>query len=182
MKTKKELKEYQKEKYQEDKEKIKAKRDTPEYKARANLYYQNHKEESKAKRDTPEYKEKMKEYMKNYNQLPEVILKKKEKDTPEYKEKMNKQIRNSYLKKTYNLSLENYNKLVEQQNNECAICGNNETVKQNGKITRLAVDHDWETGKVRGLLCKNCNTTLGNLNEDISLFEKCIKYLEKHSG
>jgi len=70
---------------------------------------------------------------------------------------------------------------LKQQGGVCAICRNKETKKVNNKTTKLSLDHDWETGKIRGLLCKDCNVTLGNLKDDISLFYKCIEYLKQHS-
>ena len=185
---------YQKEYHQNNKEKLI--KYGKIWKGKNPDYYQNNKEEIKVKRDLPENKAKAREYYQKNKDKPEAKAyrrKKKEerkarakaRDTPEAKEerkaKMNKQSRKAYLKK-YGLTIEDYDKLAEQQNNKCAICGNNETIKQNGKETKLAVDHNWKTRKVRGLLCKNCNTTLGNLNEDISLFYKCIEYLKQHSN
>jgi len=85
----------------------------------------------------------------------------------------------NYLKKKYNLTIEEYDKMVKKQNNKCAICGNCETTKRNRKTNVLVVDHNHKTGKVRGLLCRDCNLTLGHLNEDIFILKNCIKYLEK---
>ena len=51
--------------------------------------------------------------------------------------------------------------MVEKQNGVCAICGNPETATSHGTIRRLSVDHDHETGEVRGLLCSKCNFALG---------------------
>ena len=81
---------------------------------------------------------------------------------------------------TYSLTNEEYNKRLEQQNNVCAICKNGETRKIKNKIVKLSLDHNWKTGQIRGLLCKNCNVSLGNLKEDISLFYKCIEYLKQN--
>jgi NMD protein affecting ribosome stability and mRNA decay len=65
--------------------------------------------------------------------------------------------RRDQLKHKYNLSIEDYEALVQKQNGLCAIC------KQppRGKMTRLSVDHDHTTGHVRGLLCITCNRVLG---------------------
>lgn len=61
----------------------------------------------------------------------------------------------------YSLTPSDYRQMLEKQNHVCAICGEPETTKRNGRIIHLAIDHDHETGKVRGLLCKRCNTVLG---------------------
>ena len=68
--------------------------------------------------------------------------------------------------------------MYEQQNGVCAICGKPETKVQYGKIQPLTVDHNHETGKVRGLLCFNCNIAIGKLKDDIVLLEKAIDYLK----
>jgi hypothetical protein len=61
----------------------------------------------------------------------------------------------SRLKTNYGLSLEAFNLLKCLQRHRCAICGN---------IRKLSVDHNHETGSVRGLLCGGCNGAIGNLN------------------
>lgn len=54
------------------------------------------------------------------------------------------------------MTLEDYNKLLKQQGGICAICNAYPT-----RLTRLQVDHDHITGRVRGLLCLSCNLKLG---------------------
>jgi hypothetical protein len=44
----------------------------------------------------------------------------------------------------------------------------------------LCVDHDHKTGKVRQLLCRNCNMVLGQVGDNANLLEEMIKYLQKH--
>jgi hypothetical protein len=63
--------------------------------------------------------------------------------------------------------------LARSDGNCCAICG----AKPKGK--RLAMDHDHKTGKIRGLLCMQCNTALGKFRDDTKLLKKAIRYLEK---
>jgi hypothetical protein len=78
----------------------------------------------------------------------------------------------------YNISLNFYDNLFIQQNNRCAICSNafsNE--KHNYKAH---IDHDHTTGKVRGLLCNDCNSGIGFLKENITILSNAIKYIEKH--
>jgi hypothetical protein len=74
-----------------------------------------------------------------------------------------------------------YKKMCSEQDNVCAICKNGETVKYKGKIRRLSVDHNHKTGKVRGLLCDDCNKGIGCFHEDIKALEVAIAYLKSHS-
>lgn len=72
--------------------------------------------------------------------------------------------RDKYLKKTYGISLAKYNSILEEQDGKCFIC--QRTPKQIRKKRALAVDHCHDTGRIRGLLCHNCNMNI------ISLVEK----------
>jgi hypothetical protein len=81
--------------------------------------------------------------------------------------------RDSKLKRIYGISYSEYLTMLEAQGGCCAICGTNDT----GKRKAFAVDHCHETGKIRGLLCSNCNTGIGNLRDDIGLLERAIEYL-----
>jgi hypothetical protein len=89
------------------------------------------------------------------------------------------QHRERNLKRNYNITLEIYNKILESQNSRCAICGKEETVVIRKNLLNLAVDHDHKTGKVRGLLCGNCNQLLGKANDSVELLNNAIKYLNK---
>lgn len=63
----------------------------------------------------------------------------------------------------YGISLEEYDQMLSDQNGVCAICLLPEIIKSTqGRTKSLAVDHCHTTGKVRGLLCINCNTSLGH--------------------
>ena len=57
----------------------------------------------------------------------------------------------------------------------------NGTATRLGKVRALSVDHDHQTGKVRGLLCSDCNTGIGKLKEKRETFLSAIKYLDFHS-
>lgn len=72
------------------------------------------------------------------------------------------------LKKRYGLSVERFETMIQDQDGRCAICGQKpeETVAQVGYHDRLHVDHDHESGLVRGLLCNGCNRALGFINDD----------------
>ena len=94
-----------------------------------------------------------------------------------------KETRTAYWYKVrYNLSMETYKQMLENQNYVCAICGKPETSKNAvGDIKPLAVDHCHSTGKIRGLLCHKCNVLLGKASDDVSILENAIKYLKEHS-
>ncbi len=67
------------------------------------------------------------------------------------------------LKALYGLTVEDYDKLLESQNGGCAICGLK--TEPNGKS--LCVDHNHETGQIRGILCFRCNTFVGQLEHPL---------------
>lgn len=85
----------------------------------------------------------------------------------------------STLKRKYGITYNDYIEMLEQQSGVCAICGEPETAKKkksNGPRL-LAVDHDHETGKVRGLLCTGCNQGLGNFEDSVYKLHQAAKYL-----
>lgn len=82
--------------------------------------------------------------------------------------------KNIKLKKAYGISYQEYLTMLDAQQNCCAICGEH----KDNFSRAFAVDHCHDTGKVRGLLCGNCNTGIGNLRDDIGLLERAIEYLK----
>ena len=101
--------------------------------------------------------------------------------TPESKERDYKRMIQRHMKKTYGITLEDYNLMLERQNGRCAICNGQEIFRGKGKIHNLSVDHCHASGKVRGLLCRNCNQVIGTFKEDIQRFKNAIKYLNKQT-
>ncbi len=79
--------------------------------------------------------------------------------------------------KKYGLSGLDYRILLIKQGIGCAICQNDNF--KNGKVYALDVDHCHTTGKVRGLLCNQCNTGLGKLRHSVKLLQKAIAYLNQ---
>jgi len=79
------------------------------------------------------------------------------------------------IRDRFGLEPEDYWKMHEEQKGLCAICGKPQTVG-----TKLDVDHDHVTGKVRALLCRQCNAGIGQLKDSIELVEKSLAYLRKH--
>lgn len=87
----------------------------------------------------------------------------------------------SRLKYSYGLTLEDYDHMVAEQNGLCAICHKPETEIDwhSGKIRNFHIDHDHETGEVRGLLCSLCNKGIGQLGDSIEILESAITYLKR---
>jgi hypothetical protein len=83
-------------------------------------------------------------------------------------------VKNGDLKREYGITLEQYNQLIKQQNGVCAICGKSETGKA------LSIDHDHNTGKIRGLLCQAHNRALGMFHDNLEELKSAIKYLESN--
>ena len=77
------------------------------------------------------------------------------------------------LKKNYNISIEEYENILQSQNGVCAICGKPETNKRG----YFCVDHCHKSNKVRGLLCNKCNVALGLIDDDIEILKSMIKYV-----
>jgi len=89
------------------------------------------------------------------------------------KERMRERMRVTAYMRRYGITIEEYEILLAEQNNGCAICA--ALTGANGK--RLSVDHNHQTGEVRGLLCDDCNTALGKFKDSPSLLAKAINYL-----
>jgi hypothetical protein len=71
----------------------------------------------------------------------------------------------------YGITADDFKQMFETQQGKCAICNEEPKTKRG-----LHVDHDHETGKVRGLLCHGCNVALGSF-KDVTLLNKAIEYL-----
>lgn len=81
----------------------------------------------------------------------------------------------SDLKKHYGITPEQYYEMFDKQKGLCACCGqSHEKFKR-----RFHVDHDHQTGQVRGLLCTECNPGIGYFQESIPRLEMAIAYLKK---
>lgn len=85
---------------------------------------------------------------------------------PENKRK----VRSNFLKFNYGIDIVEYERLFDLQGGVCAICNL-------GVMGNLSVDHDHETGEVRGLLCDKCNEGIGCLKEDPGILLKAVEYL-----
>lgn len=84
--------------------------------------------------------------------------------------------KNSNLKKFYGITLNDYNEILFKQGNRCLICDTTNP----GIKGSFHVDHCHKTGKIRGLLCQECNLGLGKFKDNVSFLQSAISYLEKH--
>lgn len=88
--------------------------------------------------------------------------------------------RRSAMKK-YGMTLDEFKEMSAKQKDKCAICGEKEIRKRKNGIpgtTPLHIDHDHNTGIIRGLICHRCNSALGLMRDDIKILYAAIKYLE----
>jgi hypothetical protein len=88
-----------------------------------------------------------------------------------------KKRRNMHLKSRYGLSIEEYDKLLEEQGRRCAICN----IHQSEIKTTFHVDHDHSTGKRRKILCNTCNSLLGFAKDNIQTLLSAAEYLQKNN-
>jgi hypothetical protein len=89
------------------------------------------------------------------------------------KDNFNKKKNGNYLRQ-YGISLQDYQEMKKAQNNCCATCDRNESELKRS----LMVDHCHTSGKIRGLLCDECNLSLGKIKDNIQTLEKMILYLK----
>ncbi len=85
------------------------------------------------------------------------------------------------IHKKYKINALEYESLFESQSGKCAICNSTFSHNhQNGRPTKLAVDHCHETGRIRGLLCSKCNLGIGCFLDDSKLLAAAINYLNNN--
>jgi Recombination endonuclease VII len=96
----------------------------------------------------------------------------REKQSPE-------RLKDLYYKRTYNLSLNQFTTLLAQQEGLCAIC-KRQLVLENLTGDSAVVDHCHVSGKVRGILCNECNRGLGYFRDKISSLLSAATYLKEH--
>lgn len=111
-----------------------------------------------------------KEYQNNNKIIISEKMKIKRKEDPNYSRK-------HVYKKKYNITIEDYDKLLISQNYKCAICKSSSSGRGNNLFD---VDHCHTTGKIRGLLCIKCNMGLGSFKDNKTSLEEAINYLTKN--
>lgn len=148
---------YMKKYYEENIEKWKETQSSIEYKDKKNLSRNERYKQDK------EYRESIKKKVREYN-----------KKNP--KAKLNQHLRE------YGITIEDYDTMLKSQDYKCAICRCRIEDLGKYKYRPLFIDHNHKTGRVRGLLCNNCNFILGHAKDDISILENAIKYLKESDG
>ena len=83
-------------------------------------------------------------------------------------------VANAYYLRAYGISLDEYRTMVVVQNGRCGICGERPEYPK-----KLYVDHNHLTGKVRALLCNDCNTGLGAFKDNLDYLTSAFEYLSK---
>lgn len=89
--------------------------------------------------------------------------------------------RNFHYKTKYGISFQQFEDMCINNDFKCDICFKqcNMIGKNTPRFSWLVIDHCHNTGKIRGLLCQHCNTTLGNVRDDVDLLQKCVEYLNR---
>ena len=122
------------------------------------------------------YKEKLIKYDREYKKNnKEEIKNNRKKYHVKNSLKISQQVRAVKLKRRYGITKEQYNLILAGQDFKCAICG-----KEYNWNKKLDVDHDHNTGKIRGLLCGNCNRGLGLFKDNKLIIKNAINYLNKN--
>lgn len=133
-------------------------------------------------RDRAKYLEYQKAYQKRYRELNREKLKQTSRDWAQADlDRAHRAIYNSYLKKNFGITVDEYEELLKNQQGLCACCGKKQAenaLDGFGKPRRFAVDHDHVTGEIRGLLCHSCNVGIGLLGDAIQGLRKAMEYLE----
>lgn len=86
--------------------------------------------------------------------------------------------REGHLRRTYGITLEQYDELLARQDEKCFVCERH----KDEFPTRLAVDHDHISGEIRGLLCRYCNHRLVGRHRNPALLRRIADYLELSTG
>jgi hypothetical protein len=90
-----------------------------------------------------------------------------------YREKHRARDKEYSLKRNYGISQAQYDQMFQSQGGKCAICSRGDL--------KLSVDHCHSSGKVRGLLCTNCNTSLGGFRDSTEALLSAVQYLKQHA-
>jgi len=139
----------------------------------------------------PEWYQKNKAHVKAYTQLnyedrnqarreryanDEEYRQKQKNKAAKYNHSHPRAKKDQHLRKSFGITLRDYEELLESQDRKCAICGRKDS--GNTKSEYFFVDHNHKTGEIRGLLCSKCNFGIGQFNDDVDLLANAINYLK----
>lgn len=113
-------------------------------------------------------------YSENKERYRQADKKFRDRDPKKYYAIHNKAARKVRLKREYNITPEEYENILQAQQNCCAICKKSQ--EQFSK--KLHIDHCHTTGKVRGLLCNACNLCIGKAEDSITILQNAVDYLK----
>jgi len=83
--------------------------------------------------------------------------------------------RRAHLRRSYGVDLKTYDDLLKAQGGKCKICGADSN--PDSRARHFTIDHNHNTGEIRGLLCTKCNALLGLAKENEELLDKAKQYL-----
>ena len=106
-----------------------------------------------------------------HNKQTNQYLKKSREIHPEKARQRDKKY---HIFKKYGITIQEVLNMLQAQGNKCAICGKPLTIND------ACIDHDHKTGKVRGILCRECNWGLGNFRDNPTFCRNAAKYLEEY--
>lgn len=119
------------------------------------------------------------EYQRNWRAAnPKKVAEASARHKAKHLEKRRQGYRDAGFKKRYGITEAQRDEMLAAQDGVCAICGSNDPASKKG----WHVDHSHATGKIRAILCANCNVALGHANDDVNRLKAMVLYLEKHSG
>ena len=87
--------------------------------------------------------------------------------------------RNWKLRNVYGITPERFDEMYSEQEGRCGICQRPISWEPSGDSTGLHIDHDHSTLYVRGLLCINCNSGIGQFGDSIEALKRAVEYLER---
>ena len=112
--------------------------------------------------------DKRKKYLRSYckpcnRELINSHNQKRKKEDPDYFRRRDARVK-------YGIEFEDYQRMYSEQEGKCSICS--------VEADRLNIDHCHTTGKVRGLLCWDCNVAIGKFKDNVALLQQAIHYLQ----
>lgn len=110
---------------------------------------------------------------------PCVLRRQKERKPWRGRKRNKKLLSANQMRHKYGIEPEEYERLLEEQDGVCAICGSEDNGFNQHGTKRFAIDHNHTTGDIRGLLCNRCNTAIGLLQDDPDIIRKAEAYVRE---